>query len=141
MGGDFVVPGTATYQYLHSDLFSWEEAVDEGRFGDRPPFITANFVVKRVPARDGPMRIIPGTQRYGGFTDELQETDHMALAPLKKGSVIIRDARALHGGTPNLGPSTRYLPSVDFVPRKYLDALDESVGKESRWALVVLLTD
>ena len=128
MGGDCVLPGTALPQALHSDLFSWPEASDDSNFGGRPPFISVNFTVKPIYARDGPIRMLPGTHRHTWNQEvaweNLPSLQTAGLAPLMPGAAIIRDVRTWHGGTPNLGWQSRYLPSCEYVPPQYLDVLD-----------------
>ena len=128
MGGDFVLPGTAQAQYLHSDFFIWPEAAEESNFVGRPPFFSVNFAVSHINARDGPLRILPGTHRCSAEAcpEESPGAWTAGLAPLAPGVAIIRDVRTWHSGTPNLGPRTRYLPSLEFVPQAYLDHLERN---------------
>ena len=42
--------------------------------------------------------------------------------------ICLRDGRVLHGGTPNTGNSTRYLPSVDFASKALRDT-----GRKDIW--------
>ena len=128
LGGDFVLPGTAQGQQLHSDLFNWPEAADDANFGGRPPFISVNFAVRPIYDRDGPIRILPGTHRWSdgdAHSNELwaELPLQAGLAPLPTGTAILRDVRTWHGGTPNLGRLSRYLPSCEYVPPEYLDVL------------------
>ncbi|CAE8660576.1 unnamed protein product, partial [Polarella glacialis] len=130
-GGDFVKPRTEKYQQLHSDLAS---SVSVGSFDNDfpPPYLSANFVVQPIRAENGPMRIIPGTQRLSesatrnqfwlpcvgeGSTGDQEPLDWQSsvLQPLEAGDLILRDVRVLHGGTPNLSETTRFLPALEFV--------------------------
>ncbi len=136
MGGDFVLPGTSHSQYLHSDLFGWPEAGDDSKFGGRCPFLSVNFTVRPVYARDGPMRMLPGTHRNRGSKElpwrDTQSARCAGVAPLPAGAAIFRDVRTWHSGTPNLGPRTRYLPSCEYVPHAYLELLS-SRSLHDRW--------
>ena len=131
-GGDFVEAHVGfSYQPLHSDL----AGCDLGPFNVSfpPPCVSANFVVHPVTERNGPMRILPGTQRHSVSAkvtqqfwdthngDEPREWRDSVLQPLSAGD-IIRDVRVLHGGTPNLSDATRFLPAVEFVFGSYKDS-------------------
>merc|ERR1712226_1241837 len=43
------------------------------------------------------------------------------MCPLEVGDVLLRDMRLWHGGTPNLGNSTRLFPSAEFLSPWYAD--------------------
>lgn len=110
-GGDFVLPHTDTFQSLHRDtLYS---------SGDVPPAVTVNFVVEDLTCEGGPLRAVPGTHVLDGevptMAEETRSSKESILCPLPAGSIIIRDLRTWHGGTPNLSNRTRYLPSIEFV--------------------------
>ena len=134
-GGDFVLPGCVHYQPLHSDISdrkAYRKACGEvavhGSFRDPRgilttrdlpcPFVSCNFVVDDLDALNGPIRQIPGTQHSREPTPSLADEPawmrHATLNPVPKGSVIVRDVRAWHGGTPNLSDSIRVLPNVEF---------------------------
>ena len=47
---------------------------------------------------------------------------------MRPGDICLRDGRVLHGGTPNTGNSTRYLPSVEFASKALRDT-----GRQDIW--------
>eukprot|EP00931_Biecheleriopsis_adriatica_P086081 TRINITY_DN60807_c0_g1_i1.p1 TRINITY_DN60807_c0_g1~~TRINITY_DN60807_c0_g1_i1.p1 ORF type:complete len:456 (-),score=92.51 TRINITY_DN60807_c0_g1_i1:86-1453(-) len=131
-GGDFVEAGEPAYQHLHSDVLI------EGEFDAEfpPPYVSANFVVQQIDSKNGPMRLLPGTQRVSaavgrrpwlwipGVEDEPDDWKHSTLQPLCEGDVLLRDVRVLHGGTPNMSAATRFLPSLEFALNEYLKSKD-----------------
>ena len=44
------------------------------------------------------------------------------LCPVPKGAALLRDVRLLHGGTPNSSDTTRFLPSVEFMSGRFVEA-------------------
>merc|ERR1712046_182393 len=46
------------------------------------------------------------------------------LRPLPAGSVIVRDVRAWHGGTPNVSDEIRCIPNVEFYAPWFRDVAD-----------------
>lgn len=138
-GGDFVLGSTDTHQRLHVDL-QRPEMYDVAY---PPAAIAANFAVSHVSCEDGPMRIVPKTQRLPlASADEASRASgsaHMSslereatfetslglsrliICPLEPGDVLLRDMRLWHGGTPNLGNATRLLPSAEFLAPWYAD--------------------
>lgn len=128
VGGDFVLAGTSEMQFLHSDLGGWPDAYAD--FDGHPPFISVNFVIRPVDALDGPLRIVPGTHLRRDAPPWRDETYALqnGLAPLRPGTAILRDVRAWHSGTPNLGSWTRHLPSCEFVPQAYVNLLASAGG-------------
>lgn len=157
-GGDFCLPGAVDYQPLHSDMSDVREFTlksgEVRRFGsfkdprglmdyrDLPPSnVVCNFMTVDSTPINGPIRQIPGTQ---GSHDPIppldEEPDWMKLStlcPAPAGSVILRDMRTWHGGTPNLSNEVRAIPNVEFyapwfiepqprsVPRHIYDSLSE----------------
>jgi len=133
-GGDFCLPGAIDYQPLHSDMsdrrvittqdkkFVFGAFADpEGRmnYRDLPcPYICCNFLVTDFTNLNGPTRQIPGTQHSQQPMPSLeQEPRWMKLStvcPVPAGSVLIRDVRAWHGGTPNLSEEIRAIPNVEY---------------------------
>ena len=67
---------------------------------------------------NGPTRQIPGTQNSRARIPDLgQEPEWMKLStvcPAPAGSIMIRDTRAWHGGTPNLTDEVRSIPNLEF---------------------------
>ncbi|CAJ1447448.1 unnamed protein product [Effrenium voratum] len=133
-GGDFVLGDTDSHQRLHVDL-----QLEEMYVQDSPAAIVANFVVSEIGCRDGPLRLVPYTQRMPmaglakdwGYATHLQKEDFLVaqqnlsfvhLCPLSPGDVILRDMRLWHGGSPNLGREPRFLPSAEFLSMWYADA-------------------
>ena len=82
-----------------------------------PPMISINFAVQDLNHKNGPTRIIPGTQLCHGIVPQPMphHWERSCLCPLPAGAAIIRDVRVLHSGTRNLTQATRYLPSIEFV--------------------------
>lgn len=128
--GDFCLPGAVDYQPLHSDVSDWRGAGKSpfssfydwrGQVSLRdmpPPYICANFLPQDVTPLNGPTRQIPGTQNSRAHIPGLdEEPEWMRLStvcPAPAGSVMIRDVRAWHGGTPNLSDATRSIPNLEF---------------------------
>ncbi|HEY5646366.1 MAG TPA: phytanoyl-CoA dioxygenase family protein [Pseudomonadales bacterium] len=152
-GGDFCLPGAVAYQRLHSDMN------DRVRYGDRTmwsfhdhrglltyrdlpvPRVVCNFPMVDFTRINGPTRQIPGTQHSREPIPSLaEEPEWMKLStvcPVPAGSVLIRDIRAWHGGTPNLSDQVRAIPNVEYwapwyrepapvcMPRSVFDTLSE----------------
>lgn len=128
--GDFCLPGAVDYQPLHSDVRDFKDSKTSpfSSFYDwrhevslrdmPPPYICANFLPQDVTALNGPTRQIPGTQNSRAMIPSLeQEPEWMKLStvcPAPAGSVMIRDVRAWHGGTPNLSDHVRSIPNLEF---------------------------
>jgi len=120
-GGDIAMPGAIEYQGLHSDNM-WSELPDP--FGhinmrDLPvPVLTINFPMIDLTTENGPIRQIPGSQRWRAPIPSLvDEPDWMKLStvcPVPAGCAIFRDLRAWHGGTPNLSRDVRAMPNVEY---------------------------
>ena len=102
-------------------------------------YVSANVAVHHVDARNGPMRLLPGTRR--AFARALRERRRLPtveedpamwcrsiLQPVRPGDICLRDGRVLHGGTPNTADSTRYLPSVEFASKALRDT-----GRKDIW--------
>lgn len=136
-GGDFCLPGAVSYQPLHSDMGDYREHKDPAtgetiyksgsfqdprgklNYRDLPcPYIACNFPTVDFTPINGPTRQIPGTQHSKEPLPELAtEPEWMKLStvcPLSAGSVLIRDVRAWHGGTPNLSDDIRAIPNAEF---------------------------
>lgn len=120
-GGDIAMPGAIEYQGLHSDNM-WSELPDP--FGhinmrDLPvPVLTINFPMIDLTFENGPIRQIPGSQRWRAPIPSLvDEPDWMKLSTVchaPAGCAIFRDIRAWHGGTPNLSRDIRAMPNVEY---------------------------
>ncbi|MFK7914092.1 MAG: phytanoyl-CoA dioxygenase family protein [Pseudomonadales bacterium] len=128
--GDFCLPGATRYQPLHSDIGDWSDdkrspfsAFHDPRghmtIRDLPcPYVCVNFLPQDVTRLNGPTRQIPGTQHsrepIPSLADEPEWMRLSTVCPAPAGSVLIRDVRAWHGGTPNLSTATRSIPNLEF---------------------------
>ncbi len=166
-GGDFCLPGAVDYQPIHSDMgarriFKNEETGQEFTVGsfldpsgnmtyrDLPcPYVACNFLMVDFTAINGPLRQIPGTQHSHEEIPTLEEEPEWmklsTLCPAQAGSVVIRDPRAWHGGTPNLSDRVRAIPNIEYyapwfrepmplsMPRDIYDSLSEHGQKICRY--------
>lgn len=139
-GGDLALPGAIEYQGLHSDNV-WTELHDPvGGVSMRdlpPPVVHINFPLVDLTPENGPIRVIPGTQRSRAsiptLADEPEGMRLSTICPLPAGSALVRDARCWHGGTPNLSRDVRAMPNVEFMaPWFRSEALTRSMSFE-RW--------
>ena len=128
--GDFCLPGALDYQPLHADVRDFRDPKSSPfssfhdprgliRLVDLPcPYICVNFLPQDITRLNGPTRQIPGTQHSRARIPTLaQEPEWMRLStvcPVPAGSIMIRDTRAWHGGTPNLTDSARSIPNLEF---------------------------
>ncbi len=128
--GDFCLPGAVEYQRLHADVRDWVSAKDSPfssffdplgvtSIRDLPcPYICVNFLPQDITQLNGPTRQIPGTQNSRAHIPGLKfEPEWMRLStvcPVPAGSIMIRDTRAWHGGTPNLTNQPRSIPNLEF---------------------------
>jgi hypothetical protein len=134
-GGEIALPGAIEYQGLHSDNV-WTELHDPVgglSMRDLPvPAVHVNVPLVDLTPENGPIRQIPGTHRSRASIPRLaDEPEWMRLStvcPLPAGSIIIRDARCWHGGTPNLSREVRAMPNVEyFAPWFRSEALIRSM--------------
>lgn len=128
--GDFCLPGTTGYQRLHADVRDWTSPTESpfsafhdpsGRISIRDlpaPYVCVNFLPQDVTRLNGPTRQIPGTQnaraRIPGLSEEPEWMKLSTVCPVPAGSIMIRDVRAWHGGTPNLSDEVRSIPNLEF---------------------------
>ncbi|MEM7016322.1 MAG: phytanoyl-CoA dioxygenase family protein [Pseudomonadota bacterium] len=119
--GDFCLPGATEYQPLHSDMgdASFKDPRGLLTYRDLPcPIVCCNYLMVDFTRINGPTRQIPGTQHSREKMPTLaEEPDWMKLStvcPAPAGSVLIRDIRAWHGGTPNLSNEVRAIPNTLF---------------------------
>ncbi len=160
-GGDFCLPGAVDYQRLHSDIGDRREH-DGQTFGsfrdhrgmltirDLPcPYVCCNFLMVDLHELNGPTRQIPGTQHSREKVPRLsEEPEWMKLStvmPAPAGSVLMRDVRAWHGGTPNLSDEVRAIPNCEFhapwyrepwrvsMPRSVYETLSDHGKKISQY--------
>lgn len=135
-GGDFCLPGTLRYQPLHSDiadrrttrnpngpgditLGSFHDPAGSMTLRDLPcMYVAANYLMTDFTAVNGPIRQVPGTQNSRQPIPSLDEEPawmrHSTVNPAPAGSVVLRDPRAWHGGTPNLSNEVRAIPNAEF---------------------------
>jgi len=82
------------------------------------PYICVNFLPQELTRLNGPTRQIPGTQQsrepVPSLRDEPEWMRLSTVCPVPAGSILIRDVRAWHGGTPNLSQATRSIPNLEF---------------------------
>lgn len=128
--GDFCLPGAVEYQRLHSDVRDWSSATESPfsayfdprgqiTIRDLPcPYVCVNFLPQDVTQLNGPTRQIPGTQNSRAMIPGLREEPEWmrlnTVCPLPAGSIMIRDTRAWHGGTPNVSDAVRAIPNLEF---------------------------
>lgn len=150
-GGDFCLPGAVEYQPLHSDMADRTIIpLPDGRefihgsfkdhrgiltYRDLPvPYIACNFLTVDVTEINGGTRQIPGTQHARDPIPSLEEEPEWmklsTVCPAPAGSVLIRDVRAWHGGTPNLSDHVRAIPNVEFFAPWYRERAPRSMPRE-----------
>lgn len=134
-GGDFCLPGATGYQRLHSDMSDRIEYNGHyhGSFLDHRgmltyrdlpvPRVVCNFLMVDFTSINGPIRQIPGTQHskepFPKLSEEPEWMKLSTVSPAPAGSVVIRDIRAWHGGTPNLSNEVRAMPNVEYAAPWY----------------------
>jgi len=150
-GGDFCLPGAVAYQPLHSDMadrtaFTLQDG-SEIMFGafhdprgqmtyrDLPcPNVTCNFLIVDSTTTNGATRQIPGTQQsrqaIPALTDEPAWMKLSTVCPAPAGSVLLRDVRAWHGGTPNVSQEIRAIPNVEFYAPWFIEQQSKSVPRD-----------
>ena len=144
-GGDFCLPGAEEYQGLHSDMGDRKEfgALTFGSFRDPRgllnyrdlpcPYVCCNFLTVDVNEINGATRQIPGTQHSHEPIPTLEtEPEWMklsAVCPAPAGSVLIRDVRAWHGGTPNVSDHVRSIPNAEFYAPWFREPMPRSMPK------------
>ncbi len=155
-GGDFCLPGAVEYQPLHSDVADRREKADHiaaadsdgskfsGAFWDPRglmtlrdlpcPYVCCNFLMTDFTALNGPTRQIPGTQNSREPIPHLDEEPlwmkYSTVCPAPAGSVLIRDPRAWHGGTPNLSNELRAIPNIEFYAPWFHEPMAQSMPRE-----------
>ncbi len=142
--GDFCLPGAYQYQPLHSDVRDWvsDEQTKFSAFHDPRglmsirdlpcPYVCVNFLPQDVTALNGPTRQIPGTQNSREPIPSLdQEPEWMRIStvcPAPAGSIMLRDVRAWHGGTPNLSNAVRSIPNIEFYAPWFREPMVPSIS-------------
>ena len=144
--GDFCLPGTVHYQPLHSDIRDYlsKEKTPFSAFIDPTnnltirdlpcPYVCVNFLPQELTALNGPTRQIPGSQHSRQPIPTLEdEPEWMRLStvcPAPAGSIMIRDVRAWHGGTPNLSDATRSIPNLEFYAPWFREPMVPGISHE-----------
>ncbi len=139
-GGDFCLPGATQYQPLHSDVGDRRPKTthaaaadsDSSKFSgsfwdprglmtlrDLPcPYVCCNYLVTDFTAINGATRQIPGTQNsreaIPTLEDEPEWMTFSTVNPAPAGSLLIRDPRTWHGGTPNVSNEVRAIPNIEY---------------------------
>ena len=144
-GGDFCLPGATEYQRLHSDIKdritlngqtygAFFDPAGRISLRDLPcPYVCCNFLMVDFTAINGPTRQIPGTQnshaRLPRLADEPEWMKLSTVCPAPAGSVLIRDPRAWHGGTPNLSNEVRAIPNAEFYAPWFREPMPHSMPR------------
>ena len=144
--GDFCLPGAVHYQPLHSDIRDYISAektpfsafidpTNNLTIRDLPcPYVCVNFLPQELTALNGPTRQIPGTQHSRQPIPTLAEEPEWmrlsAVCPAPAGSIMIRDVRAWHGGTPNLSDATRSIPNLEFYAPWFREPIVPGISHE-----------
>ncbi|MCZ6644487.1 MAG: phytanoyl-CoA dioxygenase family protein [Gammaproteobacteria bacterium] len=150
-GGDFCLPGAVEYQRLHSDMNnrrvvkrpdggeftfgSFSDPRGQLTYRDLPcPYVCCNFLMVDFTPTNGPTRQIPATQHSHEHIPTLEEEPAWmklsTICPAPAGSVLMRDVRAWHGGTPNLSNEVRALPNAEFFAPWYREHLPISMPRD-----------
>ena len=144
-GGDFCLPGAYRYQPLHSDMGdrrTLDDGSEHGSFKDHrrllttrdlpTPYVCCNFLTVDFTRTNGPTRQIPGTQHSRelppGLEDEPEWMKLSTVCPAPAGSVLVRDVRAWHGGTPNVSDHVRAIPSVEYFAPWYREQAPPAIS-------------
>jgi ectoine hydroxylase-related dioxygenase (phytanoyl-CoA dioxygenase family) len=98
------------------------------------PNVTCNFLVVDSTTINGATRQIAGTQHsrqpMPSLADEPEWMKLSAVCPAPAGSVMIRDIRAWHGGTPNVSDEMRAIPNVEFYAPWFIELQPKSVPRD-----------
>ena len=130
-GADIAGPNSG-YQWLHSDdngSFPYSGGSDVRHRHWVPSMLMAHPVLEHWHNSNGPIRIIPWTAvtprlyedvRKNGLEYEVEKSwDWLnSWVPARRGDLILRDIRALHGGTPNVTPNPRIMTSLSFYNKE-----------------------
>ena len=138
-GGDFCLGGCVEYQNLHQDMGdpignsdpSPEPAVTIR--DSPPPACTCNFAMQDLTFENGPIRQVPHMQNTRSpFVPLADEPEWMRLSTVlvPAGSVIMRDVRCWHGGTPNLSDAPRALPNAEFLAPWFHEQLRRTMPRD-----------
>lgn len=95
------------------------------------PYVCCNYLMVDFNRINGPIRQIPGTQHsHAPIPTPDEEPEWMRLStvcPAPAGSVVLRDVRAWHGGTPNLSDEVRAIPNAEFYAPWFREPLGHSI--------------
>lgn len=98
------------------------------------PYVACNFLMVDFTPVNGPTRQIPGTQHshepMPGLAEEPAWMKLSAVCPAPAGSVLIRDPRAWHGGTPNLSDEVRAIPNAEYYAPWFREPMPVSMPRE-----------
>ena len=98
------------------------------------PYVCCNFLMTDFTALNGPTRQIPGTQNSREPIPDLDKEPlwmkYSTVCPAPAGSVLIRDPRAWHGGTPNLSNELRAIPNIEFYAPWFHEPMARSMPRE-----------
>lgn len=117
-GGDFSLPG-AGMQHLHSDLGEvLNDPLGVVTTHDLPPpYVVANYPMVDFTELNGPTRFVPRTQRSRAPIPSIEDEPEWmrrCTVPVRAGSVVLRDVRCWHGGTPNRSNAPRAMIGVGY---------------------------
>ena len=149
--GDFCLPGAVEYQPLHSDMSdrrvhnpgtakefatgAFHDPRGRLNYRDLPcPFVVCNYLMVDFTPLRGPTRQIPGTQHsqapIPALADEPEWMKLSTVCPAPAGSVLIRDVRAWHGGTPNLSDQVRAIPNAEYYAPWFRQPMNRCMPRE-----------
>lgn len=135
--GDFCLPGAFRYQPLHTDTNGGDftDPVGKLSYRDLPAFrVCCNFAPVPFTAINGATRQIAGTQYSRLAIPTLDEEPawmkRSTISPAPAGSVLIRDIRAWHGGTPNVSNHARAIPNVEYCAPWWRDGMRKHLRPE-----------
>ncbi len=82
------------------------------------PVLTINFPMVDLTPENGPIRQIPGSQRWRApiptLADEPEWMKLSTVCPAPAGCAVMRDIRAWHAGTPNVSREVRAMPNIEY---------------------------
>lgn len=123
------------FQMLHLDLSEKYVPEDETLLAlPHPPMLQLHITTQEISRKNGAMRILPNLppreEVYTSSREGQEETDaerRSQLAPLKVGTVVLRDVQVWHGGCPNYDDtrSARIWPFLSFYSTAFSEALVE----------------
>lgn len=121
-GGDFCLGGCGL-QNLHSDQKNFEAGYGREKYRElEASFVIVNFLMDDFREDNGPIRIVPGSHRSlelvpNQFFEPAAFRRNCLLA--ERGTILIRDARTWHGGTPSSASGARLMLGVGYFAPWY----------------------